>query len=56
MLIRSILLEKNCTSTYVRGQFFQNKIERIKRVTDMFCFNDAPSFYTSNNIMKNIDG
>ena len=46
LLIRSILRGKICTSASANELTDQH---------DMFCFNHASAFYTSNNIMKNVD-
>ena len=55
LLIRSIFLGKNCMSASVRVQFFQRKSNELTDQQDMFCFNHASAFLTSNNIEKNAD-
>ena len=36
-------------------QFFRKKSNELTDQQDMFCFNHASTFYTSNNIKKNVD-
>ena len=52
LLIRSIFRGKNCTSASARVQFFQRKSNELTDQQDMFCYNHASAFYTSNNIVK----
>ena len=55
LLNRSILRGKNCTSASVRVQFSSAASNELTDQQGMFCFNQASAFYTSNNIMKNVD-
>ena len=36
-------------------QFLSEKSSELTDQQDMFCFNHASAFYTSNNIVKNVD-
>ena len=36
-------------------QIFSKKSSQLIDQQDMFCFNHASAFYTSNNIVKNVD-
>ena len=48
LLIHSILRGNNC-------RFSSTKSNELTDQQDMFCFNHAYVFYTSNTIMKNVD-
>ena len=55
LLNRSILSAKNCTSASDRGQVSSVKSNESTGQQNMFCFNHTSAYYTSNNIVKNVD-
>ena len=52
LLICSIFCGKKCTSASVRVLFSSEKSNDLTDQQDVFCFNHASTFYTSNNIEK----
>ena len=47
-LLMSTNIQRECS-------FSNEKLNELTDEQDMFCFNHASAFYTSNNIVKNVD-
>ena len=53
VLIRSIFAREKLHERFSASAVFQRN--ELTQQQDMFCFNHASAFYTSNNIVKNVD-